>query len=389
MSNTDFAKLMEMAGGAPNDEADAAAEVMKAQDGLAKYIVNPARTVDEVLAEQDSDHALRPRDLDEVVGQDLIKGPLTVAMRAAKRRKTPLGHMILFGPPGLGKTTIASIVAREMETLMIMDTGPQLSAGKLTYYCSEIIKAKADEEMNVTFFVDEAHKMPTDAITVLLPLLEDFRFLSALHVPAFTFVAATTEPGALPDPLIQRFPYQYHVEYYTVEQIVEIVTRNVGKVWGLENEDDVKAFMNEPAVMESVISIAARARGVPRTANRLIHHVHDYALGWDEEDPDEGAVPDLNMEIVGRAMQAHGVDKFGLTHQDRAVLLAMTDRYKGRAVGIDALASAVGENPATIKTVVEPFLVREGYINRTLKGREVTDKGKAVAILHASNMIEY
>lgn len=397
----DFAALFQMAGQTPDDEQIAAEEIMKASDGLAKYIINPARSVDEVMSVTDgADHALRPKTLEEIIGQDHIREPLRIAMRAAQRRKEPLGHIILFGPSGLGKTTLASIVAREMDTLLILDTGPQLSAQKLTYYASEIIKAwgdGGDEAMRVTFFVDEAHKIPLDAITVLLPLLEDFRFLSALHTPAFTFVAATTDPGLLPDPFVQRFHYQYHVDYYSTEQIITIVRRNVCKVWGISKEGDIDEekekkyadWLAEPKVVEAIDSIAARSRGVPRIANRLIKHVHDYALGFAEEEPEEGSIPELNIDIVSMSMKANGIDKNGLTKVDRSVLVAMATRFRNRAVGIDAIASSVGEYSNTIKQVVEPYLVRSELINRTLRGRELTDKGKQVAVMAAANLIEY
>lgn len=406
----DFDELLKLAGMTPNesDEQQAAKEIMKANDGLAKFMINPARSVDEVMSEADADHALRPRTLDEVVGQAHIKAPLTVAMRAARRRGSPLGHVILFGPPGLGKTTVASIIAREQETLLIMDTGPQLSQQKITYYCGEIIKAFNDEEQHVTFFVDEAQKMPSEAITMLLPLLEDFRFLNSLHTPPFTFVAATTDPGNLPDAFLQRFAYQYNVNYYTPEEIGTIVTRNVAKVWGIDPPklDEEKAtdeqlaehnecvgrhnaFIAEPDVQASILTISQRSRGVPRTANRLIKHVHDYALGFAEEEPEEDAIPKLNLEIVSQAMKANGVDKLGLTIADRNVLVSMAERFKGRAVGIDAIASSVGENVQTLKLVIEPYLVRSGFVNRTLRGRELTDAGKLVAALTLADAIEY
>jgi Holliday junction DNA helicase RuvB len=406
----DFDELLKLAGLNPDqsEEQAAAKEIMKVNDGLAKFMINPARSVDEVMSEADADHALRPRSLDEVVGQSHIKAPLTVAMRAARRRNAPLGHVILFGPPGLGKTTVASIIAREQETLLIMDTGPQLSQQKITYYCGEIIKAFNDDEQHVTFFVDEAQKIPAEAITMLLPLLEDFRFLNSLHTPPFTFVAATTDPGHLPDAFIQRFAYQYNVNYYTPDEIGTIVTRNVAKVWGLDpgkideekaTDDELaahndavgkhNAFLADAAVQASINTISQRSRGVPRTANRLIKHVHDYALGYSEDEPEEDATPDLKPEIVTMAMQAHGVDRLGLTIADRNILVAMAERFRGRAVGIDAIAAAVGENAQTIKLVIEPYLVRSGLVNRTLRGRELTDAGKLIAALTLAGGIEY
>lgn len=401
--------LKALMGQPPDEEREMAEEIMKAADGLAKYSINPARNVDEVLAEQDGDHALRPRTLDDVVGQEHIKPPLQIAMRAAKRRGEPLGHIALYGPPGLGKTTVASVVAREMETLMIMDTGPQLSANKLTYYGGEIIKAFNDENMRVTFFVDEAHGIPNDAINVLLPLLEDFRFLSAMHVPAFTFVMATTDPGKLPLAFTERFHYHYHVEYYSPDEIGLIVSRNLAKIWKIyvpplaeDADDDAKAahnealgihneFMSRPEVQESIATISSRARGIPRTANRLIKHVHDYALGVPtDEEWDAKAVAPLNMDIVKQAMQANGIDKNGLTKAERAVLVAMVERFKDRtAVGLDAIASAIGENPQTVKLIIEPFLVRCGMINRGLRGREITQEGRQVAMMTLAGLIEY
>lgn len=322
---------------------------------------------------KDVDQELRPHTLSEIIGQQAIKDSLGVFISAAKIQGRTVDHILLRGGPGLGKTTFALAIANEMERRLIVRTGPTLTpesvfdifgVGSPDLEGIQAILAKVEKKPkseDIVLFVDEIHGLPKDTHELLYPLLEDFR-LGDETVPPFTLIGATTDPGKMPAPLRDRMAIQYTIEFYSTEDILKILWRSIGILAG-----------NKTKVKESALrAIAERSRGTPRIANNLLKRAVDFMIVRKEKE--------FNEECVTDAMQALGIDAWGLTDLDRRILLTMHKRFR-RAVGIGSIAAALGEDHYTVEHVQEPWLVREGFIDRTPRGRLLTAKGRVVAEL--------
>lgn len=301
--------------------------------------------------------SLRPQSLKEYIGQEKAKKMLKVYIEAAKQRKESLDHVLFYGPPGLGKTTLAGIIANEMQVHMKITSGPAIGKpGEMAAILSGL------QEGDI-LFVDEIHRLNRQVEEVLYPAMEDYvidimigKGATArsirLDLPHFTLVGATTRAGLLSAPLRDRFGVVHHMEFYTPEELKTIVLHSAAK---LEVEiDDAGAF-----------ELARRSRGTPRLANRLLKRVRDFAqVKYDGK---------INKEVAAFALDLLEVDKFGLDQNDRNILLTIIEKFNGGPVGLDTLAASLGEDAGTIEDVFEPYLVKNGFINRTPKGRAATD----------------
>ncbi|MDO5740995.1 MAG: Holliday junction branch migration DNA helicase RuvB [Ornithinimicrobium sp.] len=297
--------------------------------------------------------ALRPRRLADFPGQHRVRDQLGLVLEAARRRGTPPDHVLLSGPPGLGKTTLAMIIASELEQPLRITSGPAIQhAGDLAAVLSSLMEGEV-------LFLDEIHRMSRPAEEMLYLAMEDFRVdvivgkgpgatAIPLELPAFTVVGATTRAGLLPAPLRDRFGFTGHLDYYETADLVTILTRNA-------------TLLGVQADQAGIFQIASRSRGTPRIANRLLRRVRDWAQVHGEGAVDEAA--------AHAALALFDVDDLGLDRLDRAVLEALCTRFGGGPVGLSTLAVAVGEEPDTVETVAEPYLVREGFMVRTPRGR--------------------
>ena len=320
-----------------------------------------ARIVDTRLDAGDDDErrieaALRPRRLSEFPGQTRVRDQLGLVLEAARRRGSPPDHVLLSGPPGLGKTTLAMIVAAELEAPIRVTSGPAIQhAGDLASILSSLTEGEV-------LFLDEIHRMSRPAEEMLYLAMEDFRVdivvgkgpgatAIPLELSPFTVVGATTRSGLLPAPLRDRFGFTGHLDYYDVEDLVTIVHRSA-RLLGVRTDE------------AGVWEIARRSRGTPRIANRLLRRVRDWAQVHGDEVVD--------LDAAHAALALFDVDPRGLDRLDRAVLEALCRRFGGGPVGVATLAVAVGEEPDTVETVAEPYLVREGYLARTPRGRAAT-----------------
>lgn len=300
---------------------------------------------------------LRPQLLEEYIGQEKAKQNLRIYIEAARQRKEALDHVLFYGPPGLGKTTLAGIIANEMEVRIKITSGPAIAKpGEM----AAILSALQEGDI---LFVDEIHRLNRQVEEVLYPAMEDFVIdvmigkgqgarSIRLDLPHFTLVGATTRAGLLSAPLRDRFGVVHHLEFYTPEELKTIILHSAGK---LEVEiDDKGAF-----------ELARRSRGTPRLANRLLKRVRDFAqVKYGGK---------ITEEIASLALDLLEVDKHGLDQNDRNILLTILEKFQGGPVGLDTLAAAIGEDAGTIEDVYEPYLVKNGFLNRTPKGRVATE----------------
>lgn len=300
---------------------------------------------------------LRPQRLDDYIGQAKAKENLKVYIEAAKGRGEPLDHVLFYGPPGLGKTTLAGIIANEMGVHVKITSGPAIAKpGEMAAILSNL--AEGD-----LLFVDEIHRLNRQVEEVLYPAMEDYAIdimigkgatarSIRLDLPKFTLVGATTRAGLLSAPLRDRFGVMHHLEFYTVDELKVIIQNSAAKL-GVEIDK------------EGAYELARRSRGTPRLANRLLKRVRDFAqVKYDGK---------ITKEVASFALDLLEVDKMGLDNSDRRLLLTIIEKFSGGPVGLDTLAAAIGEDAGTIEDVYEPYLVMNGFINRTPKGRVVTE----------------
>ncbi|EIK52124.1 Holliday junction DNA helicase RuvB [Stutzerimonas stutzeri TS44] len=316
-----------------------------------RLITASSRDRDEQL-----DRAIRPLRLAEYIGQPVVREQMDLFIRAAKGRGEALDHTLIFGPPGLGKTTLANIIAEEMGVSIKSTSGPVLERpGDLAALLTNL-------EAGDVLFVDEIHRLSPIVEEVLYPAMEDFQLdimigegpaarSIKLDLPPFTLVGATTRAGMLTNPLRDRFGIVQRLEFYSTEDLATIVSRSAG-ILGL------------PTEAAGAYEIARRARGTPRIANRLLRRVRDFA-----EVRGRG---EITREIADLALNMLDVDERGFDHQDRRLLLALIEKFDGGPVGVDSLAAAISEERHTIEDVLEPYLIQQGYIMRTPRGRVVT-----------------
>ena len=321
-------------------------------DGPAPRVVD----ADADARERAAEAALRPRRLDEFVGQDVVRDQLALVLHAALGRGAAPDHVLLSGPPGLGKTTLAMIIAAELGAPLRITSGPAIQhAGDLAAVLSSL-------EEGEVLFLDEIHRLARPVEEMLYLAMEDFRVdvivgkgpgatAIPLTLPPFTVVGATTRAGLLPAPLRDRFGFTAHLDFYSSDELVRVLVRSA-RLLGLELPGD------------AADEIATRSRGTPRIANRLLRRVRD----WSQV---RGSGR-LDLAAALAALDVYEVDVRGLDRLDRAVLRALCEQFRGGPVGLTTLAVAVGEEPETVETVVEPFLVREGLIGRTPRGRVAT-----------------
>lgn len=306
--------------------------------------------------EDAQDRAVRPKSLGEYIGQPVAREQMEIFLAAAKGRDEPLDHTLIFGPPGLGKTTLASIIANEMGVSLKTTSGPVLEKA------GDIAALMTNLEPGDVLFIDEIHRLSPFVEEILYPAMEDYQLdimigegpaarSIKLDLPPFTLVGATTRAGLLTSPLRDRFGIVQRLEFYAVEDLAVIVARSA-RILEIPMDDD------------GAREIARRSRGTPRIANRLLRRVRDYA-----EVKGDGTV---NADIADRALDLLSVDAKGFDHLDRRLLLAMIEKFDGGPVGVDSLAAAISEERGTIEDVLEPFLIQQGYMIRTPRGRMVT-----------------
>ena len=305
------------------------------------------------------DKAIRPLSLKDYVGQEKVKEQMDIFIKAARNRGEPLDHTLVFGPPGLGKTTLANIVAFELEVAIKVTSGPVLEkAGDLAAMLTNL------EEGDV-LFIDEIHRLSPAIEEILYPAMEDYQLdlmigegpaarSIKLDLPPFTLIGATTRAGLLTSPLRDRFGIIQRLEFYSIEELTRIVSRSA-------------EIIRTKIDINGAVEVAARSRGTPRIANRLLRRVRDYS-----EVKADGRI---DSDLANKALDMLSIDKNGFDHMDRRLLMTMIEKFEGGPVGIDSLAAAISEERDTIEDVLEPYLIQQGFIMRTPRGRVVTEYG--------------
>ncbi len=311
---------------------------------------------DDLSGEEFHDNAIRPAKLTDYVGQETVKEQMDIFISAAKKRGEALDHTLVFGPPGLGKTTLSHIIANEMGVTMKSTAGPVLEkAGDLAAMLTNL-------EQGDVLFIDEIHRLNPAIEEILYPAMEDYQLdimigegpsarSLKLELPPFTLVGATTRAGLLTSPLRDRFGIVQRLEFYSMVELSSIVQRSA-------------TIMNIPCEGEGAMEIARRSRGTPRIANRLLRRVRDYS-----EVKGNGKI---TGEIAATALDMLSIDKNGFDHMDRRLLMTMIEKFDGGPVGIDSIAAAISEERGTVEDILEPYLIQQGFIQRTPRGRVVT-----------------
>ncbi|WP_435212514.1 Holliday junction branch migration DNA helicase RuvB [Luminiphilus sp. nBUS_16] len=311
----------------------------------------PGVRVDEQL-----DRAIRPKSLEDYLGQRVVREQMEIFLAAARQRDEPLDHTLIFGPPGLGKTTLASIIAHEMGVALKTTSGPVLEKA------GDIAALMTNLEPGDVLFIDEIHRLSPYVEEILYPAMEDYQLdimigegpaarSIKLDLPPFTLVGATTRAGLLTSPLRDRFGIVQRLEFYEVDDLAKIVARSA-------------KLLEIPVDDAGALEMARRARGTPRIANRLLRRVRDYA-----EVKSDGRITE---SIAQQALDMLNVDQLGLDHLDRRLLLMLIEKFEGGPVGVDSLAAALSEERGTLEDVLEPYLIQQGYLLRTPRGRMVT-----------------
>jgi Holliday junction DNA helicase RuvB len=321
-------------------------------------MIEADRLIDTKASREDEliDRAIRPKSLADYTGQSHVKEQMAIFIEAARGRGEPLDHLLIFGPPGLGKTTLAMVVANEMGVNIKNTSGPVLEkAGDLAALLTNL-------EPNDVLFIDEIHRLSPVVEEILYPAMEDYQLdimigegpaarSIKLELPPFTLIGATTRAGALTSPLRDRFGIVQRLEFYKVDELAQIILRSAH-------------YLNLELELPAATEIARRSRGTPRIANRLLRRVRDFA-----QVKSNGLVP---VEIASAALHMVDVDASGFDYMDRKLMLSIIEKFGGGPVGLDNLAAAIGEEKETIEDVIEPFLIQQGFIQRTPRGRIVS-----------------
>ncbi|MBR3255469.1 MAG: Holliday junction branch migration DNA helicase RuvB [Clostridia bacterium] len=309
----------------------------------------------EDTAEENLENSLRPQTLEEYIGQTKVKENMKIYIEAAKKRGEALDHVLLYGPPGLGKTTLSNIIANEMHSNIKITSGPAIEKP------GDLASILTNLQQNDILFIDEIHRLNKNVEEILYPAMEDYTLdimigkgpsarSIRLDLPKFTLIGATTKAGSLTTPLRDRFGIVHRLELYEIEDLITIVKRT-SRILEVEIEE------------EAAVEIARRSRGTPRIANRLLKRVRDYAMVLGDGK--------ITLKIAKHALNKLEIDELGLDDIDRKILETMIVQYAGRPVGIEALAVTIGEELDTIEDVYEPYLIRLGFIARTIRGRQV------------------